>query len=280
MYYLQYEFETNKPNQKDALIALLSNIGFDGFEEVGDEHLKAFIVESNFDQAAFEEVIQQFETVTYNCSSIEHINWNKQWEESFDPIIVQSNNSNDESFVAIRANFHQAISNVQHQLIITPKMSFGTGHHATTHMVIQLMEEIDFTNKSVIDFGTGTGVLAILAEKMGAKQILAIDNDEWSITNTVENIEQNDCSLIEVSLMEAMPSTNQFDVIIANINLNVIKDNIQAIKLASFQNSFILLSGFLLQDEAAIKLILHQNGIQHLQTIQKGDWIAIKAIAE
>lgn len=277
MLYIQYEFETKAQHQKDELIALLSTIGFDGFEEVEDHFLKAFIVESNFNQLAFDEVLSNFDNIVYNVSSIENINWNQQWEQSFEPIIVQSKNNNN-PFVAIRASFHQPINNVAHELIVTPKMSFGTGHHATTFMVVQLMENIDFENKTVIDFGTGTGVLAILAEKMGANYIKAVDNDEWSITNTIENIEQNNCTNIEVELVQAMPTSKQYDIIIANINLNVIKDNILAVKAASKQGSTILFSGFLFSDEAAMLQELANNKLTHVATIQKGDWIAIKAI--
>jgi ribosomal protein L11 methyltransferase len=279
MLYIQYEFETKAPHQKDELIALLSTIGFDGFEEVDNHFLKAFIVESNFNQLAFDEVLSNFEAIIYNVSSIENINWNQQWEQSFEPIIVPSKNNNS-PFVAIRASFHQPINNVAHELIVTPKMSFGTGHHATTFMVVQLMENIDFENKTVIDFGTGTGVLAILAEKMGANFIKAIDNDEWSITNTIENIEQNNCTNIEVELVQAMPTSKQYDIIIANINLNVIKDNILAIKNSSKQGSNLLFSGFLFSDQTAMMQILVQNQLTHVTTVQKGDWIAMHAICQ
>lgn len=279
MQYIQYEFETKEPHQIDALIALLSTIGFDGFEEVDNHFLKAFIIESNFNQLAFDDVIGNFNNIIYNVSTIENINWNQQWEQSFEPILVPSTNSNS-PFVAIRASFHTPINNVLHELIVTPKMSFGTGHHATTYMVIQLMENIDFANKSVIDFGTGTGVLAILAEKMGANFIKAIDNDEWSITNTIENIEQNNCTKIDIELVQAMPANKQYDIIIANINLNVIKDNILAIKAASKQGSSILFSGFLIADQTTMLNVLVKNNLTYVTTVQKGDWIAIHAICQ
>ena len=279
MLYIQYEFETTEAHQKDVLIALLSTIGFDGFEEVDNHFLKAFIVEPNFNQLAFNEVIENFDNIVYNVSSIENINWNQQWEQSFEPIIVPSKN-NHIPFAAIRASFHKPITNVTYELIVTPKMSFGTGHHATTFMVIQLMEQIDCVNKSVIDFGTGTGVLAILAEKMGANFIKAIDNDEWSITNTIENVEQNNCTHIQVEPVQAMPANHQYEIIIANINLNVIKENILAIKAACKQGSNLIFSGFLFTDEPAMLQVLAQNQLTHVATIQKGDWIAMHAISQ
>ena len=118
---------------------------------------------------------------------IPEANWNQVWESNFDPVIV-------DDFVAIRADFHEPVKGVSLEIIITPKMSFGTGHHATTYMMIEQMRELDFTGKSVFDFGTGTGVLAILAEKLGANKVIAVDNDEWSIENAEENFEKNNCT--------------------------------------------------------------------------------------
>jgi ribosomal protein L11 methyltransferase len=152
-------------------------------------------------------------------------------------------------FVGIRATFHPPLEKIQHEIIITPKMSFGTGHHATTFMMIQQMKEIDFKGKTVLDFGTGTGVLAILAAKLGAANVYAIDYDEWSITNTIENIQQNGSSNIRVAQLATLPAGEKFDIILANINLNVILDNLKSIVLSSISNTYVLLSGFLLQDE-------------------------------
>ena len=118
----------------------------------------------------------------YKYSIIEDRNWNEEWESQLDPVVINN-------FVGIRASFNKPIKNVEHEIIITPKMSFGTGHHATTFLMIGLMKKINFKNKKVLDFGTGTGMLAILAEKLGATSVLAIDYDEWSINNALENIE-------------------------------------------------------------------------------------------
>jgi ribosomal protein L11 methyltransferase len=156
-------------------------------------------------------------------------------------------------------------------------MSFGTGHHATTYMMMQAMQHIDFTNKKVVDFGTGTGVLAILASKLGATSILAIDYDEWSIENAKENLLQNNTPAIELLLGDALLPDATYDIILANINLNIILHNIAAIAASSKEHSTILLSGFLKDDEAAIKNALKANGLSYVETFKSGEWIAIKS---
>jgi ribosomal protein L11 methyltransferase len=271
MNYLQFDFETDTPEEADQLIALLSEQGFEGFEET-ENFLKAFIPEAIFSEEAFELVKDMLPTFRYTRSTVENINWNEKWERDFEPVIV-------DNWVAIRAHFHQPIFNVRHEIIITPKMSFGTGHHATTYLMVQQMESIDFREKTAIDFGTGTGVLAILAEMVGATKVLAIDNDEWSINNAKENVELNHCTKIIVELQDAMPATEKYNIILANINLNVILANLTAISSASKTGTKILLSGFLKQDETAIKFGLAQHGLKYVSTFQRGEWIMIIAEA-
>jgi ribosomal protein L11 methyltransferase len=136
-------------------------------------------------------------------------------------------------FVAVRADFHEPIKDVKYEIIITPKMSFGTGHHATTYMMMEQMRDANFTDKIVFDFGTGTGVLAILAEKMGAKKIMAIDSDEWSIENANENIKRNNCTAIELQLTNTADVKSEFDIILANINKNIILENLELLESSS-----------------------------------------------
>ena len=193
-------------------------------------------------------------------------------EASFEPIVV-----ND--FVAIKAGFHKLNTNVKHEIIITPKMSFGTGHHATTYMMIEQMEGLDFTNKTVVDFGTGTAVLAILAEKMGASFIDAIDYDEWSIENSIENAAANNCKKINLIKAETIATGKQYDVILTNINLNVITNNIASIKAVSKKGSMVLLSGFIKADEPAMLKMLDEVGIKPLKTLQKLEWVCMLAEA-
>ena len=266
MNYLQIEFETINKGESEILIALLAEAGFESFEET-ENSLLAFIKEEGFAEDSMENILNTV-PVNYAITVIPQQNWNAQWERSFEPIIV-----ND--FVAIRAAFHQPVQGVKHEIIITPKMSFGTGHHATTYMMIEQMEGLDFTNKNVIDFGTGTGVLAILAEKMGASFIDAIDYDEWSIENSIENAAANNCTKINLIKAETVATRSVYDIILANINLNVIMANLSAIKTVSKKGTLILLSGFIRADEAEMKLALSANGINTLKTVQMGEWICI-----
>ena len=265
--FLQFDFEPHNKEESEKLIALLSELGFDGFVEDGME-LSAFIHESKFDQKEFEKLLEKFAIMAYTQTTIENINWNKKWEEEYEPVIVGK-------FVGIRADFHKPIKNVQYEIVITPKMSFGTGHHATTSMVMQLMETVDFKNKKVFDFGTGTGVLAILAEKLGAASVLAVDNDEWSITNALENCEQNSCTKIAVSPADSVPAGEQYDVILANITLNIISANFTSIAAASKPGTKLLLSGFLKSDETAITNAAKTAGFTKKTVLSKKEWIAV-----
>ncbi|MFM6925002.1 MAG: 50S ribosomal protein L11 methyltransferase [Ferruginibacter sp.] len=266
MNYLQIEFETPDESESEILVALLTDAGFESFEEK-ENSLSAFIQEAGFKEDILENILT-IVPVNYAITVIPQQNWNAQWESSFEPIVVHD-------FVAIRAAFHKPVMHVKHEIIITPKMSFGTGHHATTFMMIDQMEALDFTNKKVVDFGTGTAVLAILAEKMGAVSINAIDYDEWSIENSIENAAANNCSRISLVKAETIAPGDTYDIILANINLNVILDNLDAIKSVSKEGSIILLSGFMKQDEALMLKNLAEAGIKFLKTLQKGDWICM-----
>ncbi len=263
--YLQIEFKDITSEQSELLIACLTEIGFEGYEET-EKGLKAFIKQADLDK---EVLLQTIASLQLNFSEeiIPETNWNQVWESNFEPVIV-----ND--FVAVRAGFHQPVKNVQYEIIITPKMSFGTGHHATTYMMIENMKKIDFTNKTVLDFGTGTGVLAILAEKLKAQKILAIDNDKWSIENAKENIEKNNCERIELSLAENAKSEDQYDIILANINRNVILDNLSLLAAGQLLNGGILfLSGLLAEDESAMVLACSEFGLTVKNKATRHNWL-------
>ena len=248
------------------IIAMLMDLGFEGAEEQENETVTS-IPEALFDEPALKAITESF-GVNYTIATVAQQNWNAQWESSFEPVIV-------DNFALIRASFHQAKDAVLHDIIITPKMSFGTGHHATTFLVIQQMSALDFAGKSVIDFGTGTGVLAILAEKMGAANVLAIDNDEWSINNSEENIAANGCKKIELRMAEELVWEDQADIILANINLNVIIANLQNLKQAVKNEGQVLLSGLLLSDEENITAILKNNNFHIEKITHKNGWISI-----
>ncbi|OSZ77798.1 50S ribosomal protein L11 methyltransferase [Chitinophagaceae bacterium IBVUCB2] len=265
--YIQIEFENMQAEQSDLLIAQLSLIGFEGFEET-DTILKAFIPANDFDEIAINEIASR-NNVSFKQSTIEETNWNAVWESNFQPVMV-------DDFVSIRADFHEAAKGVEHEIVITPKMSFGTGHHATTYMMIQQMREIDFNDKTVFDFGTGTGVLAILAEKLGARTIYAVDNDEWSILNTKENIERNNSRNIKVEKIDVVTGAEQFNIILANINRNIILDNFLSLKKMLAPSGTLLLSGLLEEDE---KVIVNKAS-EHLLTLNKkivyNNWISLR----
>ncbi len=269
MNYLQVEFSIANPVENEILLALLCHAGFESFEET-DLALKAFIKEEGFTEDSIEEILK-IVPAKYTITVVPQQNWNAQWESSFEPIRV-----ND--FVAIRAGFHQPIKDVQHEIIITPKMSFGTGHHATTYMMIEQMQALDLTGKTVVDFGTGTAVLAILAEKMGAAKIDAIDHDEWSIENSMENIASNSCNKINLIKADTIPAGPVYDIILANINLNIITQNLGALKAVSKKGTLILLSGFIKPDEPTISRSLLEYGITVIHAINKGEWLCLLAV--
>lgn len=269
--FVQVHFKNTSVEQAEILIAILGNTGYTGFEETGND-LKAFIDSELFDQQELEAVLKTV-AVDSEVSTVKEQNWNAEWEGSFEPVII-----ND--FAAIRAGFHPPVHPVRHEIIITPKMSFGTGHHATTWMMIGQMADMDLANRSVVDFGTGTAVLAILAEKMGAVSVDAIDNDDWSIENAKENIAANNCSGIHISKAGSLEEGKVYDIILANINLNVIVDNLPFLVKAAGKGSEILLSGFLKQDEADLLQLVSVFKLIHVNTLQKGDWICLKLIMD
>ncbi|HEY8689077.1 MAG TPA: 50S ribosomal protein L11 methyltransferase [Chitinophagaceae bacterium] len=264
--YIKIEIETVSAVQMEILIAELSEIHFDAFEE-NENCLSAFIKEGEFKEEQLKEILSS-KNISYAKQVIKETNWNAKWESEFEPIIV-------DNFVAVRAAFHKPIEGVKHEIIITPKMSFGTGHHATTYLMLQQMENIGFLNKTVLDFGTGTGILAILAKKLGAKKVVAIDNDEWSINNAKENFIANNCTDIILLQKDNLDGLERFDIILANINLNVITANSKQIKLASHQSAKLLLSGFLSDDEQTLKNNFISEDFTHVKTREKNGWISV-----
>lgn len=267
--YIEIEITPIANEVADLIIAELSEIGFSGFEEI-DGKLKSFILESDLNTNDLKLILNKYE-LNYSKSIINEKNWNEVWESNFDPVIV-------DDFVSIRAHFHAPITTTEHQILITPKMSFGTGHHATTFLMMQLMRTFSFKQKSVFDFGTGTGILAILAEKLGAAKIFAGDNDDWCIENASENIVNNNCKLIDLQKVNSAKSSGQFDIVIANINKNIIQDNFKYLDEDAVSGANILLSGLLKEDESDILAIAKSYHWQHLATVHKNGWIAMHLI--
>ena len=255
---------------KDMMIAELADLGFDGFEET-ETGLLSYIALAGFDgelTSGLEELVNRY-GLTYTSNAIDKQNWNALWESNFEPVLV-------DDFVGVRANFHDSFNGgVEHDIIITPKMSFGTGHHGTTYSVMQLMRGIDFANKSVFDFGTGTGLLAILAHKLGAVDILAVDNDDWCIENASENIVVKNTQSIEIHKVDNAKLNKKFNIIIANINKNIILDNLAFLAEATVPGGVVLLSGLLVEDEPEIESACAALGWKHQETRTRNNWIAL-----
>jgi ribosomal protein L11 methyltransferase len=271
--YVQIEFKNLSPEQSDLLVAILNNIGFEGFEE-GAGSLKAFIISINYEEETLNEIAQRHE-VDYQKTIIEETNWNLVWESNFQPVIIDDW-IHGTPWVAIRAHFHEPIRGVEHEIVITPKMSFGTGHHATTWMMIQQMGEIDFNNKTVFDFGTGTGILAILAEKLGAANVTAIDNDDWSIENARENLQRNNSSKVEVKMAGNASGDERYDIILANINKNVIVDNFPSLVSQLVPGGVMLISGLLVEDEEEIITEARKFSVKTSKKTEYNNWISIR----
>lgn len=267
MDYIKITFADLQPEQREMLIAQLADAGYEGFEEK-ETSLDAFINNKDFDNRILNEISFKYQT-PFRKEKIAETNWNQVWESNFEPVIVSN-------YVAVRADFHNPIINTQFEIVITPKMSFGTGHHATTYMMIELMKEIDFKERSVLDFGTGTGILAILAEKQGAKKIVAIDNDEWSIANAEENFKKNNCNKIILSKASDPAAEIKFDIVLANINKNVIIDNLSLLAKQLIKEGQILLSGLLESDKVEILGLATQLGLKIQKELTRNNWIALK----
>jgi ribosomal protein L11 methyltransferase len=262
MKHIQVEIYANQ-FQQEELIAFLDDFNPSGFEQT-DEKLKAYFEEKDF---VYDEILKMLEGYPYEISQVEEQNWNAVWEQNFQPVVV-------EDFCAIRAHFHAPVKDVKHEIIITPKMSFGTGHHATTYMMMQQMRDIDFKNKTVFDFGTGTGILAILAEKLGAAKINGIDVDDWSIENARENFERNDCRKITVSLSSNLPN-EQFDIILANINRNVILAYMEQLVTIVKHDGLVLLSGLLAADANDITKAAQTNDLKSIKQLERQGWLSL-----
>lgn len=265
--HLEISFENLTEEQVSILIALLSEIGYDGFLETSNS-LKAYIDQHHFIEADLLDIAHS-QSLTFSTAVIKSENWNAKWESDFEPVLV-------DDFVCIRATFHLPAKNVLHDIVVTPKMSFGTGHHATTQLMVQLMRELDFTKRQVFDFGTGTGVLAILAEKLGATKVLAIDNDAWSVENAAENTQANSCKAIEILLTDKPPLIGSFDIILANINKSILLRFMGPLRQLLANNGQLLLSGLLEDDEEDIMRVAHANALKMIEKKSHQGWLALK----
>jgi ribosomal protein L11 methyltransferase len=268
MTYIQVSLSISDIETRAILSAQFDALGAEGFEET-ENALIVYFKEENYPEAELLELLATT-GISFQSARLEETNWNAVWESNFEPVYV-------EDFLCIRADFHPAATSVEHELIITPKMSFGTGHHATTWLMARAMRSLPFGNKRVLDFGTGTGVLAILAEKLGADYVWAIDNDEWSIRNSGENLQRNQCDRVELGLVDHISTTGEgFDIILANINKHVILENMHALAARLQPGGLLLLSGLLSTDEQDIRLAASVAGLEVLVVEEKDNWLCIR----
>jgi ribosomal protein L11 methyltransferase len=270
--YIGYNFKVS-PLQPatEILIAELGYAGFESFVET-EEGVTAYIQKEEWHKAILEDIqilnSDEFE-ISYSFNEIEQVNWNQEWEKNFNPIVV-------EDLCSVRAPFHEK-PNSKYDIVIEPKMSFGTGHHETTHMMIQHILKNDFENKSVLDMGCGTGVLAILAEMKGAKPIDAIDYDNWCYINSLENVERNNCQHITVLEGDAgLLDDRKYDVIIANINRNILLNDMEQYTKCLNPNGVLFLSGFYVDDIPIIEAECNKYYLKLVETIEKNQWVALK----
>lgn len=272
--YIGYNFiiEPKEP-ATEILIAELGMAGFESFVE-NENGVSAYIQEKDWNEQILEDIqilnSDEF-SITYQQEVIEQTNWNSEWEKNFNPIQV-------DDLVSIRAPFHEN-PNLKYDIVIEPKMSFGTGHHETTYMMVQHLINMDLMNKKVLDMGCGTGILAIFAEMKGAKPIDAIDIDNWCYLNSIENIERNHCKNIEVFEGDASLLKNKkYDVIIANINRNILLNDIKTYTNCLSENGVILLSGFYEEDIPVIDEEISRYGLSLHDKIERNNWVALKYV--
>ncbi|MFH6769770.1 50S ribosomal protein L11 methyltransferase [Gaetbulibacter aquiaggeris] len=270
--YIGYQFKVT-PLQPgvEILIAELGYAGFESFVET-EEGVTAYIQKEEWNGDILNDIqilnSDEFE-ISYTFDDIEQVNWNEEWEKNFSPIVV-------DDACSVRAPFHEK-PETTYDIVIEPKMSFGTGHHETTHMMIQHILNNDFKDKSVLDMGCGTGVLAILAEMKGARPIDAVDFDNWCYVNSIENVERNNCEHITVIEGDASVLSNKkYDVIIANINRNILLKDMAVYAACLNKKGLLFLSGFYKEDIPMIQQACEKHMLKFQEKLERNNWVSLK----
>ena len=267
-----FEFTFTTPSsdiQHDILTTMLAEIGFDSFMDE-DLFLKAYCSEDQRDDAAVADLLNEpaFSDVQLlNVEAMPEKDWNELWEASYQPVVVNER-------CRVRAPFHEPDPKFEFDLVIEPKMSFGTANHETTAQIIQLMLETGFQGKAVLDMGSGTAVLAILAKKLGAARTVAIDNDEWAYRNAFTNTELNGISDIEIVLGDASAIQGEFDIVLANINRNILLRDMQHYVAAMLPEARIFFSGFYTEDLPSIQTEAERLGLHYCRHLSRNNWVA------
>ncbi|WP_338409910.1 50S ribosomal protein L11 methyltransferase [uncultured Flavobacterium sp.] len=272
--YIGYDFSIEpKELGSEILMAQLGDTAFESFLE-SEKGLSAFVKMDLWNETILHDIAilsnDEFK-ITYTFEEIEQVNWNEEWEKNFKPIDVDGK-------CHVRAPFHE-ITNAAYDIIIEPKMSFGTGHHETTHMMIQHLLEIDVANLKTLDMGCGTAILAILADKKGANPIDAIDIDNWCYLNAIENAERNNCKHITVYEGDAaLLKGKKYDLIIANINRNILLNDMQTYADCLNLKGIILFSGFYNEDFSSIDESCTSKGLTFVKKLESNNWISLKYV--
>ncbi|WP_439489294.1 50S ribosomal protein L11 methyltransferase [Algoriphagus sp.] len=256
---------------REILIAELSMIGFDSFLET-EEGIDAYTLESDFDRVAFDEVMAQYQEdaqISLEEGIMPKVNWNEEWEKNYDPIAV-------DDLVYVRASFHPSQPTFKHEIVINPKMSFGTGHHATTFQMLRHQGQIDHHGKRVLDAGSGTGILAVMAHLLGAKQVEAFDIDDWCVDNGNENFDLNGLSTrMKLGTIREVNPKGEFDIVLANINKNVLLDEMSIYADLLEKEGFLLLSGFYTEDIEDLNDCAKELGLELISQQSKDNWAAL-----
>lgn len=270
--YIGYTFAVSpKEPATEILIAQLGFAGFESFVE-NEDGVTAYIQEIDWSAEILAniQILNSTEfKITFKEEVIEQTNWNSEWEKNFNQIQV-------DDLVSIRAPFHEN-PNLKYDIVIEPKMSFGTGHHETTHMMVQQLLALNLTNKKVLDMGCGTGILAIFAEMKGAKPIDAIDIDNWCYENSLENVKRNNC--VNISVLEGDASLlmdKKYDVIIANINRNILLTDMNSYMNCLNEKGIILFSGFYKGDIPVIDVEVSKYGLKLDKVIERNNWVSLR----
>ncbi|MGL4331679.1 MAG: 50S ribosomal protein L11 methyltransferase [Bacteroidales bacterium] len=276
MNYLEFQFTITPANEinSDILSALLGEIGFESFVTT-ETGVDAYIQSDLFEEEQLNDLISNFPVeaaITYNANEVVAKNWNEEWEKHyFKPIIIEDK-------CVIHSSFHKDIPQTEYDILIDPKMSFGTGHHETTSLMLTFLLEEDLKGKSFLDMGCGTAVLAILASKKGADPITAIDIDEWATDNAKENIALNHTSNIKILLGDAslLAGESGFDVVFANINRNILLNDMHAYVAKMNDGAHLFMSGFYKQDIPMIEEEANRLGLRLIHFKERNNWVAVK----
>jgi ribosomal protein L11 methyltransferase len=270
MDYLEFKI-TCAEDFREILIAELAEIGFDSFLET-ENGIDAYAPEADFNREAYEQVIHNYRDaaqIEVTEGKMPKVNWNEEWEKNYDPIAV-------DDLVYVRASFHPSQPGFKHEIVINPKMSFGTGHHSTTYQVLRLQGEIDHQGKRVLDVGSGTGILAIMAHLLGAKEVEAFDIDDWCVDNGNENFDLNGLTTrMGLGTIRQVNPQGPFDIVLANINKNVLLDELVIYSSLLPLGGFLLLSGFYTEDIDDLVQEAKKHGLELLKTSSKDNWAAL-----